>query len=242
MYPGRGQNMSASECKIYDCDLNTAVYSREQVGSSFKPYVLAAAVVAGHERPDQHPEREPVRCTSRRRPTPLVLVRTTEHRPRPCPSSFEVSNDGGEVIGNEARRGDQRAERAGAVVQHGLHRSRPPRRHGEHHPDGGQTFGVNIAAFPAGSNLSQLKGQVGMALGTALADRQRAGDHAVHDRQQRHVPPGARHQVVAAPDGTVQTSPVAMHQVLVPGPRLAGPVRDGDDHRRRNGHRRVARP
>lgn len=46
-YPGRGQDMSASACEEYDCDLNTAAYAREQVGSSFKPYVLAAAVQQG---------------------------------------------------------------------------------------------------------------------------------------------------------------------------------------------------
>jgi membrane peptidoglycan carboxypeptidase len=46
-YPGRGEDMSTSQCDEYDCDLNTAAYSREQVGSSFKPYVLAEAVREG---------------------------------------------------------------------------------------------------------------------------------------------------------------------------------------------------
>ena len=43
-YPGKGQNLSAKACEAADCDVNTAVYAREQVGSSFKPYVLATAV------------------------------------------------------------------------------------------------------------------------------------------------------------------------------------------------------
>ena len=60
MYPGPGQSMSTADCKKWDCSDNTAVYAREQVGSSFKPYVLSAAVAAGHERQDQHAEREPV--------------------------------------------------------------------------------------------------------------------------------------------------------------------------------------
>jgi membrane peptidoglycan carboxypeptidase len=47
MYPGPGQNMSARNCQLYKCDLNTAIYTREQVGSSFKPYVLATAVQQG---------------------------------------------------------------------------------------------------------------------------------------------------------------------------------------------------
>ena len=42
-----GRTMSAKQCAELDCDLNTAVYAREQVGSSFKPYVLSAAVADG---------------------------------------------------------------------------------------------------------------------------------------------------------------------------------------------------
>jgi membrane peptidoglycan carboxypeptidase len=46
-YGGRGQNLPAAQCQKYKCDENTAVYAREQVGSSFKPYVLATAVQQG---------------------------------------------------------------------------------------------------------------------------------------------------------------------------------------------------
>jgi membrane peptidoglycan carboxypeptidase len=46
-YGGPGQNMPAAQCQKYKCDENTAVYAREQVGSSFKPYVLATAVQQG---------------------------------------------------------------------------------------------------------------------------------------------------------------------------------------------------
>jgi membrane peptidoglycan carboxypeptidase len=45
-YNGIGKPITKKECaKIY-CQVNMAVYNREQVGSSFKPYVLAAAVKA----------------------------------------------------------------------------------------------------------------------------------------------------------------------------------------------------
>jgi membrane peptidoglycan carboxypeptidase len=47
MYPGPGQNYSQAECSKIHCDENAAVYTREQVGSSFKPYVLSAAVQKG---------------------------------------------------------------------------------------------------------------------------------------------------------------------------------------------------
>jgi membrane peptidoglycan carboxypeptidase len=57
VYPGPGypgsryvnadgvtHTMTAKECKVLDCEVNMAVYNREQVGSSFKPYILATAV------------------------------------------------------------------------------------------------------------------------------------------------------------------------------------------------------
>jgi membrane peptidoglycan carboxypeptidase len=46
-YDGHGRRITAKECKIVFCQENMAIYAREQVGSSFKPYVLAAAVAAG---------------------------------------------------------------------------------------------------------------------------------------------------------------------------------------------------
>jgi membrane peptidoglycan carboxypeptidase len=46
LYPGRGENMSAKECAVYYCDENTTL-TREEVGSSFKPYVLSTAVQEG---------------------------------------------------------------------------------------------------------------------------------------------------------------------------------------------------
>ena len=41
-----GQNTSADKCTVYDCNINTTS-AREQVGSSFKPYVLSTAVSQG---------------------------------------------------------------------------------------------------------------------------------------------------------------------------------------------------
>jgi membrane peptidoglycan carboxypeptidase len=46
-YNGTGKVITKSYCKVIYCDVNMAVYSREQVGSSFKPYILAAAVKQG---------------------------------------------------------------------------------------------------------------------------------------------------------------------------------------------------
>ena len=46
-YDGYGHRITVKECNVIHCEENMAVYAREQVGSSFKPYVLSAAVAAG---------------------------------------------------------------------------------------------------------------------------------------------------------------------------------------------------
>ncbi len=60
MYPGPGypnsqyvthlgtkRTMTVNQCTLLHCEVNMAVYNREQVGSSFKPYVLSTAVSQG---------------------------------------------------------------------------------------------------------------------------------------------------------------------------------------------------
>ena len=210
MYPGRGQNMSASQCKIYDCDLNTAVYSREQVGSSFKPYVLAAAVSQGMNVQTSILNASPTLYVP---PETDPLVLSTTDQAKAMPESFEVSNDGGEVISNKP---------GGAIsVQNALAQSSNTAYTDLAHRVGTENIiqmasnmGVNIAAFPAGSNLSQLKGQVGMALGT--------GSLTVNEQAtmlSTIANGGTYHQAHViqswqSPEGTVQLPHVAMHQVL----------------------------
>jgi membrane peptidoglycan carboxypeptidase len=46
-YNGTGKVITSKLCAKINCEWNMAVQNREQVGSSFKPYVLAAAVKAG---------------------------------------------------------------------------------------------------------------------------------------------------------------------------------------------------
>ena len=46
-YNGTGKVISKSFCKKIACEVNMAVYNREQVGSSFKPYILATAIKQG---------------------------------------------------------------------------------------------------------------------------------------------------------------------------------------------------
>jgi membrane peptidoglycan carboxypeptidase len=210
MYPGRGQNMSASQCKIYDCQLNTAIYTREQVGSSFKPYVLAAAVSQGMNVQSSILNASPTLYVP---PETDPLVLSTTDPTKAMPESFKVSNDGGEVLSNKP---------GGAItVQNALAQSSNTAYTDLAHRVGTENIiqmaanmGVNIQAFPAGSNLSQLKGQVGMALGTgSLTVNEQATMLSTIDNggtyHQAHVI-----QSWQAPEGTVHLPVVAMHQVL----------------------------
>src|SRR6202034_2779177 len=62
-YPGKGQTMTAKGvCATPDCQDNTAVYTREQVGSSFKPYVLATAVNQGMNVKTSTLDTSPYEC------------------------------------------------------------------------------------------------------------------------------------------------------------------------------------
>jgi membrane peptidoglycan carboxypeptidase len=46
-YNGTGKKITQKLCNEIHCEVNMAVYNQEQVGSSFKPYILATAVAEG---------------------------------------------------------------------------------------------------------------------------------------------------------------------------------------------------
>ena len=107
-YPGRGQNMSPKKCKLYDCDDNTATLDPRAGRVVVQAVRAGDRRVAGHERPEQHPEHEPVHLRRAGRVTPMSY---SEAIPAACTTSRartlaartqardKVENDGGEVIG-----------------------------------------------------------------------------------------------------------------------------------------------
>ena len=167
-YPGKGQGLPAAQCKIADCDVNTAVYAREQVGSSFKPYVLATAVMQGMNVKTSTLNANTELCVPPDT-KPQVLSTVVPYGTTACPSDyFRVSNDGGEVIGNAKQGG-------GTTVQNALAQSSNTAFSDLAHRVGttqianmaGQ-FGVNLAPYnQGGSGLTSYEGEVGMALGIA---------------------------------------------------------------------------
>jgi membrane peptidoglycan carboxypeptidase len=211
MYPGRGQNMSAKQCQIYDCDLNTAVYSREQVGSSFKPYVLATAVSEGMNVQTSTLNASPTLYVP---PDFDPLVLSTTDPAKAVPESFQVSNDGGETITGTKAGGATTVQNALAQSSNTAYTDLAHRAGTRAIIQMAANMGVNIAAFPNGSNLSQLVGQVGMALGTGslTVNEQATMLSTIDDGGMYHE----AHIIQSwqAPEGAVQLAKVAQHQVL----------------------------
>jgi membrane peptidoglycan carboxypeptidase len=154
-YPGVGQTTGCSD----DCDLNTAVYAREQVGSSFKPYVLAAAVQQGMDVQNSTLDGG----TSTYTYVPPVTDESTLSTSNKNDAQFnwyKVNNDGYAVYGP-------------MTVQNAFAQSSNTAFTDLYHRVGGQPvinmaqdMGVNTgSAAQDGSNLQSTVDEVGTALG-----------------------------------------------------------------------------
>jgi membrane peptidoglycan carboxypeptidase len=163
MYPGRGQNMPAAQCGKYDCDLNTAVYAREQVGSSFKPFVLSTAVNEGMNVKTSILNASP-RLWVPPDTDPMSLSATSAAKA--VAGAYAVHNDGFEVIGGAG---------GATTVQNALAQSSNTAFTDLAHRAGTESIiqmagnmGVNLSPYAnGGSGLPSYRGEVGMALGIA---------------------------------------------------------------------------
>src|SRR6185437_9002752 len=180
-YPGKGQNLPPKECKVANCDVNTAVYAREQVGSSFKPYVLATAVSQGMNVKTSILDTSPYVCIMPDSETTYSVPISAGTYSLPgnangCPttSGYKVENDGGELIGKDMGTVTDAAA-YGDNVQDALAQSSNTGFSDLAHRVGtsnianmaGQ-FGVNLAPYTeGGSSLKHFIGDSGMALGIA---------------------------------------------------------------------------
>ena len=180
IYPGPGQGIA--NCQAWDCDLNTTL-AREQVGSSFKPYVLSAAVADGMNVKTSTLNTSPYLCVPTES-TPMTLSSAkvlwnngNEACPADEPGYFPVENDGGELIGKKAGDGiyasnvqDALAFSSNTAFTDLTHRVTTG-----NVIDMAKAFGVNTTCYPDpktcphgnGSGLGGMKGETGMALGTA---------------------------------------------------------------------------
>ena len=94
-YPGPGTSLPAAQCEIAECDANTAAYTREQPGSSFTPYVLAAAVQQGMDVKTSTLNASPELCVPPdTRASALSAVAAVGTERCPEPDYLRVSNSG----------------------------------------------------------------------------------------------------------------------------------------------------
>jgi membrane peptidoglycan carboxypeptidase len=173
MYPGPGQAMSAKQCAVWDCDLNTATYTREQVGSSFKPYVLSAAVADGMNVQTSTLNANQYLCVPKDT-EPMVLSSTKvtwSNGTEGCPASeqgyFPVENDGGEIIGDPKKGGGTTVQNALAQSSNTAFTDLTHRVTTTNVINIAKAFGVNIADYPNGSGLTSDHGDTNIALGIA---------------------------------------------------------------------------
>jgi membrane peptidoglycan carboxypeptidase len=223
MYPGPGQSMSASDCAKWDCSDNTAVYTREQVGSSFKPYVLSAAVADGMNVKTSTLNANQYLCVPPDT-QPTTLSKTQKYYSgslSQCADSglngyFPVENDGGEVIGNPKQGGGTTVQNAVAQSSNTAFTDLTHRVTTSNVIRMAAAFGVNIADYPTGSGLTKDVGQTNIALGIAplTVNEQATMLSAIADN-------GVYHQAHIVkywqqPNGPEQTPAVASHMVLDP--------------------------
>jgi membrane peptidoglycan carboxypeptidase len=161
MYPGIGQvGVSAKECALKDCQLNTAVDAREQVGSSFKPYVLSEAVIQGMNVKTSILDGYGPEAWIP--PDTMPTTFSTNNKNQASAEWFPVTNDGNANYGpmsvqNAFAQSSNVAftdliHRVGTVPVINL----------------AQDFGVNISPYAqGGSGLDDDGGEVGVALGIA---------------------------------------------------------------------------
>jgi len=181
-YPGKGQNMSPKACAAADCQDNTAAYTREQVGSSFKPYVLATAVSQGMNVKTSTLDTSPYACIlpdgeSQDYSVPIsagTYDLSGESNGCPATNDFKVENDGGEFIGKNVGKASTGAAAYGDNVQDALAQSSnvgftdlAHRVGTKNYAEMAANFGVNVTSSGSQLDTSTYLGQVGTALGIA---------------------------------------------------------------------------
>ncbi len=152
-YGGPGENVAAKDC--HDCSDNT-VLTREQVGSSFKPYVLATAVQQGMN----------VQTTKLDGYSPLWIPPDSEpttpaarSQAQAVPESAKETNDDNESYGPMSV-AQAEAQSSNTAFTDLIHRVGT-----QNVINMAKQFGVNTGAAPAGSGLQSTNHEVGMALG-----------------------------------------------------------------------------
>jgi membrane peptidoglycan carboxypeptidase len=161
MYSGPSYSEPTAYCKKIYCQVDMALGNREQVGSSFKPYVLAAARAQGMNVKTSILDGTSPLCV------PSDQYATQSSVPAnggACPATpygwHMFSNDEG-----DGAQGPQTVVNATAQSLNTAYTDLTHRVGTQNVINMAKAFGVNTGQYPNGSNLQADVGQVGIALG-----------------------------------------------------------------------------
>jgi membrane peptidoglycan carboxypeptidase len=211
MYGGPSYSEPTKYCQEIDCQLNMALTNREQVGSSFKPYVLATARAQGMNVKTSVLDGDSPLCVpSDQDPDVYSQPAVNGTCPTTPPDGWHAfSNDPGDPSG------PQSVANATAYSLNSAFTDLTHRVGTQSLINMAKAFGVNVNNYPNGSNLQADKGEVGIALGqNALTVGEQANTFATLANDGEYVTP---HVIKQITQGTnVIQARLDRRQVLTP--------------------------
>ncbi len=217
MYSGPSYSEPHRRCQRTFCNVDMALANREQVGSSFKPYVLATARSQGMSVKTSVLDGTSPLCVPSDQYPRQYSVPATGPGQAGCPSTpygwHEFSND----AGDSGAGGPQSVIYSTAQSLNTAYTDLTHRVGTQNVINMARSFGVNTGPYPqVGSGLQNQVGQVGIALGTAaLTVGEQANTFAVLASGGQYVTP---HVIKQVTQGTnLIPAKVARRQVVTPG-------------------------
>jgi membrane peptidoglycan carboxypeptidase len=192
--------------------LNMATQSRNQVGSSFKPYVLATAVSQGMNVKTSILDGYSAICAPDDQ-FPMVFSVRVAGPTSPCPTS---PSDGWFNFSSDEADGPVSVAQASALSLNTAYGDLIHRVGTQNVIDMAKKFGVNTAAYPGGSGLQSMLGLSGIALGQAsLTVEEQANTFATLAADGKYATPHVISKITA-PSGPVALR-IVKYPALPPG-------------------------
>jgi membrane peptidoglycan carboxypeptidase len=218
MYGGPSFSESTKYCKKISCQYNMALQNREQVGSSFKPYVLSAARAQGMDVKTSTLDGTSPLCVPSDQYPQQYSVPATGSGQAGCPSTpygwYNLAND----AGDSGTGGPQSVLYSTAASLNTAYADLAHRVGLQNVTNVAKSFGVDATAYSGGgSGLQDMAGnhQIGVALGqAALTVGEQANTFATIANNGEYNTP---HLIAKITHGsTLVASKVAHHEVLTP--------------------------
>jgi membrane peptidoglycan carboxypeptidase len=197
MYSGPSYSEPVKYCKKIFCNVDMALGNRVQVGSSFKPYVLATARHQGMSVKTSILDGTSPLCVPGDQYPQVFSVPAAGPGQTACPSSPDgwhaFSNDAGDTGAG----GPQSVVYATAQSLNTAYTDLTHRVGTQNVINMAKSFGVNTSSYPQGSGLQSMVGQVGIALGTAaLTVEEQASTFATLAADGQYVTPHVIKQII----------------------------------------------